>query len=322
MRLQQYIFWRLVQMIPTVFGVIVINFLIIHLAPGDPARAMAGEMATNENIEAIRIAFGLNRPLYEQFFTYVVKVLQGDLGFSYNYLTPVSELIFERLPQTLTLVIIADVLSIGIGTLVGAFTASKYPSKTDTGIWMTALAFYSIPIFWFSLLLILIFARNLRWFPAGGNIDIIARPTGINYYMDVGWHLVLPVLALTAYNLPIFLRIARASVIDTMREDFITTVRAVGLTENQVFIQHALRNALLPSVTVAGLTLGFVVTGAILTETVFSYPGIGMLTWQAIGNRDYPVLLGIFLFASISVVVASFVTDIVYAILDPRVTLK
>jgi peptide/nickel transport system permease protein len=138
----------------------------------------------------------------------------------------------------------------------------------------------------------------------------------------MGWHLFLPVVTLAAYNLPIFLRIARASVIDTMREDFITTARAIGLTENQVFMRHALRNALLPSVTVAGLTLGFVVTGAILTETVFSYPGIGMLVWNAIANRDYPVMLGVFLFASITVVIASFLTDILYAVLDPRVTFK
>lgn len=309
-------------MIPTVFGIILVNFFIIHIAPGDPARAMAGEMATNENIEAIRIAFGLDRPLPEQFVTYVIKIVQGDLGFSFNYLTPVLTLIMERLPRTLLLVILADVLSIVLGTIIGAYSASKYPSKVDTGVWVTALVFYSIPIFWFGLLLILVFARNLDWFPSGGHMDIIERKTGFEYYLDVGWHLFLPVVTLAAYNLPIFLRISRASVIDTMREDFITTARAIGLTENQVFMRHALRNALLPSVTVAGLTLGFVVTGAILTETVFSYPGIGMLVWNAIANRDYPVMLGVFLFASITVVIASFLTDILYAVLDPRVTFK
>lgn len=322
MRLQRYALGRLLQMIPTVLAIILVNFLIIRLAPGDPARAMAGEMASPENVEAIRVAFGLDKPLWEQLITYLGKVAQGDLGFSYNYLTPVAQLIFDRLPETLLLVISADVISIAIGTLVGAYTASKYPSKTDSGIWMTALVFYSLPIFWFGLLLILVFARNLHWFPSSGAVDIINKRTGLDFYGDVVWHLVLPVITLSAYNLPIFLRISRASVIETMREDYITTARAVGLTENRVFVNHALRNALLPSVTVAGLTLGFVVTGAILTETVFSYPGIGLLTWQAISNRDYPVLLGIFLFASISVVVASFLTDIVYAALDPRVTFK
>ncbi len=322
MRLQRYVLWRLVQMVPTIFGIILVNFIIIHLAPGDPARAMAGEMATNENVEAIRIAFGLDRPLPEQFVTYVTKVFQGDLGFSYNYLTPVLTLIMERLPRTLTLVILADVISIALGTLIGAYSASKYPSKVDTGVWVTALIFYSIPIFWFGLLLILVFARSLDWFPSGGHMDIINKKTGFALYADMGWHLFLPVITLAAYNLPIFLRIARASVIDTMREDFITTARAIGLTENQVFMRHALRNALLPSVTVAGLTLGFVVTGAILTETVFSYPGIGMLVWNAIANRDYPVMLGVFLFASILVDIASFLTDILYAVLDPRVSFK
>lgn len=315
----RYILRRVLQMIPTIGAIILLNFLLIRLAPGDPARVMAGEMATPENVEAIREAFGLDKSTGEQLIIYVQKLFQGDLGFSYNYLSPVSELIMERLPQTLLLMFSANILSIILGTLIGAFSAGRFPSKTDSTIWITSLIFYSMPIFWFGLLLVLVFSRNLGWFPSGGMSDIIAKHTGFRYFTDVLWHATLPIITLTAYNLPIFVRITRASVIETMGEDYVKTARAFGLSENRVFFRHALRNALLPTVTMAGLTLGFVLTGAVLTETVFSWPGIGLLLWQAIGNRDYPTLMGIFLFASATVVVASFLTDMAYAYLDPRV---
>ncbi len=314
-----YVIRRLLQIVPTIAAIILINFMLIRLAPGDPARVMAGEMATPENVEAIRVAFGLDQPLGTQFLIYIQKLFNGDLGYSYNYLTPVSELIWERLPQTLILMVSASLLSIILGTLIGAYSAGRFPSRTDSTIWITSLVFYSMPIFWFGLLLILVFSRTLDWFPSSGMSDIIAKHTGIRYYADVLWHAVLPILALTAFNLPIFVRITRASVIETMGEDYITTARAFGLSDNRVFFRHALRNALLPTVTVAGLTLGFILTGAVLTETVFSWPGIGLLLWQAIGNRDYPTLMGIFLFASAAVVIASFITDMVYMYLDPRV---
>tara|TARA_B100001964_G_C14120591_1_gene548127 strand:+ start:119 stop:1090 length:972 start_codon:yes stop_codon:yes gene_type:complete len=316
---RRYVTIRLLQIFPTILAILLVNFALIHLAPGDPARVMAGEMAHPDNIEAIRVKFGLDRPAWEQLVVYLGKIMQGDLGFSYNYLTPVSELILDRLPQTFYLMIPASLLSIFLGTLIGAYSASKYPSVTDSAIWITSLGFYSMPIFWFGLLLILVFSRNLHWFPSGGMYDIIDKKTGIAYLADLTWHAVLPVLTLTAYNLPIFVRIARASVIETMKEDFINTARAIGLSEIRVFMGHALRNALLPTVTVAGLTLGFVLTGAIMTEAVFSWPGIGLLLWQAISNRDYPTLMGIFVFASVSVVVASFLTDMIYVYLDPRV---
>jgi len=319
MRLQRYILRRLLQMIPTVFAIILINFALIRLAPGDPARVMAGEMATPENVEAIRVRFGLDQPIWVQLGVYLTALTQGDLGFSYNYLVPVSTLIMSRLPQTLGLMLSANILSIIVGTLIGAYSASRYPSKTDSTIWITSLGFYSMPIFWFGLLLVYVFSRQLGLFPSGGMIDIINRPRGLAAVGNVLWHSVLPIATLMAYNLPIFVRIARASVIETMGEDYITTARAMGLSENRVFLRHALRNALLPTVTMAGLTMGFVLTGAVLTETVFSWPGIGLLLWQAISNRDYPVLMGIFLFASITVVIASFLTDMVYAALDPRV---
>jgi ABC-type dipeptide/oligopeptide/nickel transport system permease component len=317
--MRRYIIKRILQMIPTILAILLINFLLIRLAPGDPARVMAGEMATPENVEAIRERFGLDRSLAEQMVVYVQTLLQGDFGYSYNYLVPVSELILGRLPQTLLLVLSANILSIVLGTIVGAYSASRFPSRTDSTIWISSLVFYSMPIFWFGMLLVFVFSRQLGWLPSGGMYDIINRPTGWEGVVDRMRHAILPILTLMAYFMPIFIRITRASVIETLGEDYITTVRAVGLSENRIFMRHALRNALLPTVTMAGLTLGFVVTGAVLTETVFGWPGVGLLFWQAITNRDYPVLMGIFVFTSVTVVLASFVTDLVYAMLDPRV---
>lgn len=317
--MRRYIVLRLLQMIPTIVAILFINFLLIRVAPGDPARVMAGEMATPENVEAIRERFGLDRSLPEQMFAYVRALAQGDLGYSYNYLVPVTTLILSRLPQTIVLVLTANLLSILIGTIVGAYSASRFPSKTDSTIWISSLIFYSMPIFWFGMLLVFIFSRELQWLPASGMRDIINKPEGIAGVIDRVRHAILPILTLMAFNTPIFIRITRASVIETLGEDYITTARALGLTENRIFMRHALRNALLPTVTMAGLTLGFVVTGAVLTETVFGWPGVGLLFWQAITNRDYPVLMGIFVFASISVVLAGFLTDLAYAVLDPRV---
>jgi peptide/nickel transport system permease protein len=317
--MRQYIFRRLLQMIPTIVAILLINFLLIRLAPGDPARVMAGEMATDENVEAIRERFGLDRPLIQQLGAYAGALVQGDFGYSYNYLTPVSQLILSRLPQTILLVLTANVLSIVLGTIVGAYSASRFPSRVDSTIWISSLVFYSMPIFWFGMLLVYVFSRELGWLPSGGIRDIINRPTGLEGVLDRLRHAILPIITLMAFYMPIFIRITRASVIETLGEDYITTVRAVGLSENRIFMRHALRNALLPTVTMAGLTLGFVVTGAVLTETVFGWPGVGLLFWQAITNRDYPVLMGIFVFTSIAVVLFSFLTDIVYALLDPRV---
>jgi peptide/nickel transport system permease protein len=317
--MRRYTVRRFLQMIPTILAILLLNFLLIRLAPGDPARVMAGEMATPENVEAIRERFGLDRPLPEQLLVYGQALARGDLGYSYNYLVPVSNLILGRLPQTILLVLSANLLSIVLGTIVGAYSASRFPSRIDSSIWISSLVFYSMPIFWFGMLLVFIFSRELGWLPSGGMRDIINRPTGLAGLMDRLRHAILPTLTLMAYFMPIFIRITRASVIETLGEDYITTVRAVGLTENRIFLRHALRNALLPTVTMAGLTLGFVVTGAVLTETVFGWPGVGLLFWQAITNRDYPVLMGIFVFTSISVVLASFLTDLAYALLDPRV---
>jgi peptide/nickel transport system permease protein len=319
--MQRYLLRRTAQIIPTIFLIIVIEFLLIHMAPGDPARVMAGERAHPDNVEAIRVRFGLDKPLHEQFFVYLGRLAQGDLGYSYNYLTPVLDLIIGRLPQTLFLVFTATALAIVIGTFLGTMAASRYPSKTDSGIVFTSVIFYSLPVFWLGTLFILLFARKLQWFPLGGTVDIIEKKTGLAYYLDFGWHAFLPVLTLAIFTLPQFIRIARTSVIETLQEGYITTAHAVGMSRRRVLYGHALRNAILPTVTLAGIIFGYTLFGAALVESVFSWPGIGMLLWQAIYNRDYPTLLGVFLFASICVVLIGLLTDVLYAVLDPRVRL-
>lgn len=319
--MQRYLLRRLSQVIPTIFLIIVLEFCLIHLAPGDPARVMAGERAAPENVEALRVRFGLDKPIVEQFLVYLSRLAQGDLGYSYNYLTPVLTLILDRLPQTLFLVFVGNGLALLVGTFLGTVAASKYPSKTDAGIIFSSVLFYSMPVFWLGLLFIYFFARNLQWFPIGGTTDIIDKKTGLAYYLDFLWHGVLPVLTLAIFTVPQFIRLARTSVIETLQEDYITTARAVGMTPYRVLFGHALRNALLPTVTLAGIILGYTLFGAALVESVFSWPGIGLLLLQAIFNRDYPTLLGVFLFASVGVVIITLVTDLIYAFLDPRVRL-
>jgi peptide/nickel transport system permease protein len=321
MRMRRYVLRRVLQMVPTILIILVLNFFIIRLAPGDPARAMAGENASRENVEALRERWGLNKPVGEQLAIHFGRLARGDLGFSYNSLTPVLDLILERLPQTVFLMLTATTLSFVIGTLAGAFAGSRYPSRFDSAISTTSLVFYSMPIFWFGMLLLFVFAITLKWLPSAGMRDIIDPKTGLAYVLDVGRHAVLPVATLSAFNLPFFLRITRASLIGTLREDYITTADAVGVPRNRIFLRHALPNAMLPSITAFGLVLGFILTGAVMTETVFSWPGVGRLMWEAISNRDYPTMMGVFVFSSVAVVIASLLTDIAYAYLDPRVRL-
>ncbi|MDA0661132.1 MAG: ABC transporter permease [Planctomycetota bacterium] len=312
---------RIAQMPATIAVIITLSFFLVRLAPGDPARAMAGEMADPDNIEAIREAFGLNLPLWQQFLIYLRRLASLDFGYSFGYRMPVSDIILERMPRTLLLMLVAIVASYFVGVLLGTLSASKYPSAFDTGVSTVAVTLYSLPVFWLGMILIRTFSTTLGWFPSGGMHDVISPQTGFGHVREVAWHMVLPVTALSAYNLPLVLRITRASVIETLGEEYVLTARATGLSHSVVFYKHALRNALLPSITTLGLLLGWVLTGAILTETVFSWPGLGLLLKEAIAGRDYPVLMGIFTFSSVLVVVVSFLTDIAYAALDPRVRL-
>lgn len=320
--LSSYIARRLLESIPVIFLMIIISFVLIQVAPGDPALLLAGPTANAEVIAAIRVRYGLDKPLIDQLSLYLTNLFQGNFGTSIVFHTPVLSLIIDRLPATLLLLLTSQTLSLLIGIWLGVLSARVRGSKTDLVISMSSLTIYSIPFFWMGLILILVFALNLRWFPTSGMVSVTGHRDGIGYVLDVIWHMILPVVALSSWYIPTYVRITRAAAIEVMEEDYVNTARAKGLDENSVFMKHVLRNALLPIVTMAGLFLGFAVSGAIITEIVFGWPGMGQLLYQAAFGRDYPLLMGIFVLTSIGLVLATMFVDVLYTILDPRVTYK
>jgi peptide/nickel transport system permease protein len=311
-------------MIPIVLAVLTINFALIHLAPGDPALIIAGEQATWEFVEQVRHMYGLDQPLHVQYAIYLSSTLRGDLGYSIKFGRPVLSVIAERIPATLLLVLTSQLIGLVIGVVFGVYSARRYGTKVDALISFTSLALYSMPIFWFGLVLMIIFGMTFHILPTSGMISPGLSPgMGFEYIADLLRHLILPSFTLTmVWVWPQYLRLTRASMLEVMGEDFVTAARAKGLNEKSVFYGHILRNSLLPVVTMAGIYLGLALTGAILTETVFAWPGLGRFMIEGIWYRDYPLVMGIFFIVSISVVVASFLTDIVYAILDPRITYR
>jgi len=318
-----YIGRQLLTIIPTILLSIVINFALLHAAPGDPARIYAGmDTATEEQIEAMRHDLGLDQSLPVQFLNYVKEIAQGNLGNSLAFRQPVLDLIWDRMPATLLLTLSSAVIAFIGGTLLGAIAARKQNSATDLGLSFLSYTFFSIPAFWLGLILILVFASKLGWFPTSGMRNVRADYTGYRDWLDVAHHMVLPALTLILVQMPIFYRITRSSVAQQQREDYVTTFRATGIPEGRIFRRYALRNAILPTVTVFGLNLGYVVTGAALVEIIFAWPGIGRLALDAVFRRDYPLLLGIYLTLAVAVSLAILITDVVYAILDPRIRLR
>lgn len=319
----RYLSRQLASIIPTILLSIVLNFFLLHAAPGDPARIMAGMDNPNpEQIAAIRAQLGLDKPLPVQFFNYVKQLAQGNLGQSLTYKQPVLDIIMSRMPATLLLTVTSAVIALVIGTLLGAFAAQRSGKPVDTALAFGNYALFAMPAFWLGLIIIVIFASKLGWFPTSGMRNLRADYTGWRERLDVLHHLVLPALTLALVQLPVYFRITRSSVMLQQREDYVTTFRATGIPESRIFRRYALRNALLPTVTVFGLSLGFVFTGAALVEIVFAWPGIGRLTLDAVFRRDYPLLLGIYLILAIAVSIAVLITDLVYAFLDPRIRLR
>lgn len=304
-------------------GVIVVNFLLIHLAPGDPVTIFLGNLGTSqEYVQAVRERLGLDKPLPIQLLIYIKDVLRGDLGFSYVSQETVLKLIAERIPATLLLVGTALILSSVLGVILGVISSRKPYSLMDNVNALIALIGYSIPVFWFGQILLMFLSLKMDLFPVQGMVSIRQVHSGIRYYLDLGHHLALPVLTLGLRYLAVNSRYARASMLDVLSLEYITTARSKGLTERTVFYKHALRNALLPVVTLFGINLGVVFAGAVLTETIFAWPGLGMLMLNAVYARDYPVLMGLLLVISTMVILANLVTDIVYSFLDPRIQLS
>jgi peptide/nickel transport system permease protein len=317
----RYLLGRLLQFIPLIIFVVILNFTLVNLAPGDPARVLAGEDAPLEYIESLRERFGLNEPFHVRLYLYLVNFLQFDFGYSYAFSRPVMELIGQHLGNTLLLVIPAKLVAVFLGIFIGAWTSGRFGSFADT-FWSTLmLVLYAAPTFWVGLMLIMVFSIWLGWFPTSGIMTIASTKTGWAMMMDRLNHLFLPALTLTLSLLPIYARITRAAMLEVQNEDYILTARAKGLTDREVLFGHALPNALLPPITIAGISFGLVFTGALLVEIVYSWPGLGRLMYQSVYRRDYPLLMGIFTISAIAVVVFSLITDLLYMVLDPRVKL-
>jgi peptide/nickel transport system permease protein len=320
-RFGRFLVQRMLKMVAMVFAIIVTNFLLVHAAPGDPASVMAGEAgaADPQFLAQLRKQFGLDQPLSTQLWIYVSHVAQGDLGVSYRQQRPVAGLILERLAATLLLTGTAFILAIIGGITLGALAARRVGHTSDSLITVLALGFYATPTFWVGLMLVLVFSVWLDWLPSFGMNTVGADLTGGAALLDTARYLVLPGLTLGLFYMAVYARLTRAAMLEVASQDFVRTARAKGVPEGGVQRRHVLRNALLPVVTVAGIQAGQLIGGAILVETVFAWPGIGRLAFDALLARDYQILLGVFLATSVLVLVFNLVTDLLYAWIDPRV---
>ncbi|MDB5624877.1 MAG: transporter permease protein [Tardiphaga sp.] len=302
-------------------AIVILNFFLIRLAPGDPAVVMAGEAGASDPIfvAQLREKFGLDRPLLEQLFVYVKGVLSLDLGFSFRQQMPVASLIAERLPATLLLTLSAFTISLALGITFGALAARFAGTWADTAVTVAALLFYATPIFWVALMAILLFSVTLNWLPSFGYETVGGNYTGVARVLDIGVHLIMPAMTLGLFFMATYTRMTRASMLEVKRLDFVKTARAKGLRNNVIQRRHVLRNALLPVVTLAGVHAGTLVGGAVLIETVFAWPGIGRLLYEALLQRDYNLLLGVFVVCSAMVLIFNLITDLVYRLVDPRI---
>jgi len=328
-----YILKRLLMMIPVLLGASIIAFSLIHLAPGDPARTIAGEHASIQTLERIREKYGLNDPLPVQYWIWLKQAVRGDLGRSIVSNEQVTTEILERFPNTVELTICAMILAIGVGSIAGIISASKQYSALDYATMGVALFGVSMPVFWLGIMLMMIFGVFLRWLPISGRIDTLipfTRVTGF-YILDSIItlnprallssirYLILPSVALGTIPMATVARVTRSSMLEVLRQDYIRTERAKGLSERLVIYRHAVRNAMIPVVTVIALNFGLLLAGALLTETVFAWPGIGRYVVRAVGMRDYPVVQGCVMFFALIFVFVNLIADILYVYIDPRI---
>jgi peptide/nickel transport system permease protein len=304
--------------------VLVLNFFLFRVLPGDPARTLGrGRFRTEAQLEAFRHTYGLDQSLPHQFVTYIGNTLTGHLGVSLRYRVPVSELISERLGTTLLLVGSSTLLAMVIGVYIGMIGAWNRGGPFDRFSTGSTLTLYSMPEWWLGLILIAVFAVGIGpfpgLFPTGGLHSLDVDPNSLKGWIDTAWHLTLPVLTLTLAFLAEYSLVMRSSLLDELGEDYLTTARAKGLRDVDVRRRHAARNALLPTTTLSAISLGYVVSGAITIETVFSIPGLGLLSQEALSIPDYWVLQGTFLVAAAGVILANLIANLLYGVLDPRV---
>jgi peptide/nickel transport system permease protein len=318
----RYLLSRLAQAVPLVLLLLVVNFVLIHSAPGDPIAYLAGQSGDAAYFAEMRARYGLDRPLVEQLGLYLANVARGELGYSFAYSQPVLQVVLSRVPATLLLMLTALALASGLGLGLGLLAAQRVDSAWDYALTGLTLVGYSVPAFFLGQVLIIVFAGWLGWFPVQGMTNVRGGHSGLAYLLDLLHHLVLPAVTLGLLQLALVARLSRQTLLEALDEDYVRTARAKGLGPPAVLYGHALRNALLPVVTVVGGQIGTLITGAVLTEIVFAWPGLGRLLFDATLARDYPLLMAIFLLLSLTVVAANLATDLVYTVVDPRVRLS
>ena len=318
--MKKFILKRIYTAFIVALVVVALNFFIIKLAPGDPVNIMAGFDNPNEEFKmAVRAKYNLDKPLITQFFTYIYRLVQGDLGESYYSSRPVTELLAERMGASLLLSGTSAVLAFIIGTVLGLTAGKKEDSMQDKVLSAGTYVANAMPSFWLGLMLIFVFASRLGWLPTQGMYSLRENYTGIARYIDLGKHLILPATTLVLVQIPGYFRITRSSVIQVMADDYITTFRVTGMSEKKIYMKYVLKNAILPVVTLFGINVAYIVAGSTLVETVFSWQGIGILMYTAIAKRDYNVLMGTYLIIAVSVAFFMIRVDVIYAKLDQRI---
>jgi peptide/nickel transport system permease protein len=316
-----YILRRLLLVIPVVLCIAAMNFALLHMAPGDAAEIIAGQSGhgTPELVAELRKEFGLDKPFYQQFGIFVWKLLHFDLGFSYVQATPVLGLILDRLPATLLLMVSSLGMAIAGGIVLGVVASTRRGKAADSLISVCALIAYAVPTFWLGLMMIVLFSVHLNLLPSGGMLDVTADKRGLAYALDVARHLVLPSVTLALFYLAVYTRVMRSSMLEVYSLEYIITARAKGLGERVIAWRHAARNAALPVLTLAGVQFGHLLGGSILIETVFGWPGLGRLVFDALSQRDFNTLLGVLFVSSVVVVLVNLLVDLLYSRLDPRI---
>ena len=312
-----FVLRRLLRGVLTIWFAVTVTFLLLRLLPGDPALAIASPTMTEDMRAALLTQYGLDGPLWQQYLLYMVNLVQGDLGVSFTQSIPVTTVLFERLPWTLLLTAVALLLTVAIGIPLGVLAASKRGGAIDKAVQVFGVTGQSIFVPSIGVLLLFVFGLRLGWLPIGGAYDV--GTYGLDWYVSVAAHLVLPAVSLMLVQVGSYALTMRSTLIDALEEDYVLLAKANGVPPRRILWRHALRNALLPTTTLIGLQLGFLVGGAVLTETVFAYPGIGRGIYEAVTQLDFPVLQGAFLLLALTVVVANTLTDVVYGFLDPRV---
>ena len=314
---------RLVQAVPLILGVVVINFCLIQMAPGSFLELMTAENQVSDpaTIALLRKTYGLEDPVWLQLLKYIWALMRFDFGFSYRQNMPVIQAIWIHLPATLLLMVSSIALALAVGVAAGVVASMKVRTFWDSLVSVAAMFFFAAPSFWLGIMLIVLFAVKLGWLPVGGMMTI-GGAGGVGGIFDILHHLILPTLALGLFYAAIYARVMRSSMLEVAQLDFVRTARAKGLSRNKVTIAHVLRNALLPVVTILGVQMGTVLAGSVVIESVFSWPGIGSLLFDSVSSRNYPVVLGIMVLGSLVVIAANIAVDLVYMWLDPRIEIR